>query len=100
MKRVILTLMVLFIAFISLSQTSSTPYGIEIPEQDTSLLYIADTLNSVGEDLQEIGNLIKEDYDELGFKGFIRTYKYFIIIGLVFIVLTLLWFRKGTDEEK
>ena len=95
MKKIILTLIVLFIAFSSFSQTTN----VEIPKQDTSLLYIADSLNSIGENIKEIGNLIREDYEELGFKGFIRVYKYLIITALVFIVLTLLWFKNRTGEE-
>ena len=70
----------------------------EIPKQDTSLTFIADSLNSVSQDLQDIGNEIKEDYNELGFEGFVRVYKYFIITALIIIVLTILWFRNRDKE--
>lgn len=95
MKRVILVILLLFLCVISYGQSTN----VQIPEQDTSLLYIADSVSSVGEDIKDIGNALQEDYNELGLVGFVRVYKYFILIILIFVALTLLWFRNRNNDE-
>lgn len=96
MKRIILVILVLFLCMISYSQNTKA----QIPEQDTSLLYIADSLNSVGEDIKMIGQALQKDYDELGFVGFVRVYRGFILTIIVFVVLLLLWFKNGNSVNE
>jgi len=95
MKRIILVVLVLFLCVISYSQNTN----VQIPEQDTSLLYIADSLNSVGEDIKVIGQALQKDYDDLGFVGFVRVYRGFILTIIVFVVLSLLWFKSGNNTD-
>jgi len=95
MKKIILLILVMFIGISAYSQKKT----VEIPKQDTSLLYIADSLNSVGENVKLIGEELYKDYDEFGFVGFVRVYKYFILTALLLIALTLLWFRNRYNNE-
>jgi len=95
MKKIILLILVMFVGLTSYNQTKT----VEIPKQDTSLIYIADSLNSVGEDIKIIGETLQEHYKQLGFVGFVRVYKYFIITILIFIILTLLWFKNGNNNK-
>ncbi len=94
MKKIILTLFVLFLSIVSFSQTTKIE-----TEQDTILSHISDNLDSISDNIVIFSDIVKKDYKELGFEGFVRVYKYFIIIILIFVALTLLWFRNRTGED-
>jgi len=96
MKRIILLVLAMFIGITAYSQNKT----IEIPKQDTSLVYIADSLNSIGKDLKIIGEALHKDYNKLGFVGFVRIYKYYILTILLLTALTLLWFRNRFNDEE
>jgi len=93
--KILITLIIVFFG-LNLFATPNVPIKdtsdvVVIPERDTSYDYIADSLNVVGEDLKSIGFMVKNEYKKLGFVGFVRTYKYFIITILIFVFLFLLW---------
>lgn len=93
MKRIVITLLVLILGIVAYSQDTNI-----IIEKDTSLNYIADSLNGFSDDVKGLGDIIKQDYEDLGLVGFVRVYKGFIITGLIFIFLTILWFRSSKKE--
>ncbi len=95
MKKILILLLVAFLTLNVYSQSEQ----IKIPEKDTTFLYIGDSLNSVGEDIIEIGSILKETYTEVGFVGFVRIYKYIIIIVLIFLFLWILSARGKNSNE-
>lgn len=88
MKKLILILLVGFLALNVYGQ-DTTYY----PEKDTSLAFIEEEITDVADDIKGIGSILEKDYEKYGFVGFVRFYKYFIVTFLIFIFLTILWFR-------
>jgi len=92
MKKIIILALVLLLGVNLFSQQDTY-----ILEQDTSFNYIADSINSVADDIKEIGSMVHEYYEVLGFVLFVRTFKYFIISGLILIFLYILSMRSRKD---
>jgi hypothetical protein len=94
MKKIIIILLTMVVGVNLYSQDNIT-----IPERDTTYLFIGDSIDVVVDDVKEIGHLLKQDYDNLGFVGFMRTYKYIIITILILGFLWILSARGKNNEE-
>lgn len=73
----------------------STP--IEEDEFVTTAKQIGDSVKVAFDNVVDIGTQIHKEYKKRGPKEFVRIYKYYILTILIFVFLTLLWFRNRTN---
>lgn len=95
MKRIVAILIITLISFSVFSQNQNEN---KISDSVIENSYIMNgemkaDIDTITSGINEIGDKLVSDYEELGTDGFIRQYKYGIITILLFVFLTILWAR-------
>lgn len=92
MKQIIIIILISFLSINIYSQENKDTIKNSF---DSSYIMtdMSKDIDTISTDIKEISKLINGEYKRLGPKNFIKEYKYFIIVILIFLFLTILWSR-------